>query len=279
MPKNKRVFVEGKFGQIHLRISEPAAPKHPPLICLHMFPQSGRNFSKLLEAFSDDRIVIAPDFPGYGESDGPETPVGAEDYAASVWDVVDALGLAAPGQPIDLFGIHAGAKLGVEAACQRPEQVGRLVLSSAAVLSQRKVDELRKSMAHIPLDKKGTRFKTWWAILVRNQDHPSELEMSATALSEILRGGEQYHWGHMSVFTYNDRFAKALDQLDHRILLLNPNDGFHELTPRSLEFIRNGELLNRPDWSLNFVQNKTDELVPVLREFLARDLSPLTQAA
>ncbi|HEY6581870.1 MAG TPA: alpha/beta fold hydrolase, partial [Rubrobacter sp.] len=43
-----------------------------PLVLLHAFPLNGRMFELQMKAFSGDRRVVAPDYPGFGRS--PRTP-------------------------------------------------------------------------------------------------------------------------------------------------------------------------------------------------------------
>lgn len=94
MAEPKRHFIDGEHGQIHLRMAAPENPTQPPLDCLHMSPKSGRQFETFMRAASNDRIVVASDYPGYGESAPPpaEPHVSIADYARSVWRVADALG-------------------------------------------------------------------------------------------------------------------------------------------------------------------------------------------
>lgn len=270
MPKIERSFVDGAHGQIHLRMAGSDQPSQPPLLCMHMFPQSGRNFVEFLETASQDRIVIAPDFPGYGESDPPKQPIEAHDYAATIWQVADALGLTNNYGQLDFFGVHAGAKLAVEAACQRPSDVRKIILSSAAILESNELEDLRQALLHIPLDEEGTRFRDLWDMLIRSKDKDTSLEMCATALAEMLRGGEGYGWGHKAVFDYNGQFAQRLSLLTHPILLLNPNDGLHDKTPRSLEYIQDAELINLPDWGLNYIEAHAGEVTSMVESFLDR---------
>lgn len=270
MPKIKRSFVDGTYGQIHLRMAQPEKPLQPPLLCMHMFPQSGRNFVEFLQAASQDRMVIAPDFPGYGESAPPKKPIEADDYAATIWQVVDALGVIDSDSQVDFLGVHAGAKLAVEAACQRPSDVRKIILSSAAILETSELKGLREALSYIPLDEEGTRFRDLWKMLIRSRDKDTSLEMCATALAEILRGGEGYGWGHKAVFDYNDQFAERLSLLTHPTLLLNPNDGLHDKTPRSLEYIQDAELINLPDWGLNYIEAHAGEVASMVQSFLDR---------
>ncbi|MEO0575428.1 MAG: alpha/beta hydrolase [Pseudomonadota bacterium] len=265
----QRQFVNGRYGQMHVRVSQAQKTQDRPLVCLHMFPQSSRSLSAFIAEMATDRMVIAPDFPGYGESDKPTSPIAASDYAASIWDVVDALELHAHDRTIDLFGIHAGAKLAAEFARQRPEAINRIALSSAAVLTEEEVSHIRTSLASIPLDVSGTRFQSIWNMLLRNRGNGVTLEMLATTLSEILRGGEQYDWGSRAVFDYNAEFANTLSTLTHPVCLMNPGDDLYAMTPRSMAFLQNGHLCDRPQWGQGFLETKPDEVAAYVRGFLS----------
>ncbi len=268
MAKLIRHFVDGRYGQVHLRIAQPKHPTKRPLVCLHMFPQSGRGFETLMPLLAKDRVVIAPDFPGYGESDGPDRQITAEDYAACIWEVVDDLALAGDSDTIDLFGIHAGAKLAVEATHQQPARVENLILCSAALLTDEEIEAYWQSLDKIPLDENGKRFREFWRMQSKYAGSSVQLEMVATAFSEMLRGGENYHWGHAAIFDYNKRFASRLSELSHPILLLNPGDDLYEMTPRTLPFIKNGKMLDRRDWEPGFLQVNASELARDIGDFL-----------
>src|SRR3954464_5845538 len=50
-----------------------AGPKDGPVILLlHGFPTSSHMFRNLIPALADRYRVIAPDYPGYGQSDAPD---------------------------------------------------------------------------------------------------------------------------------------------------------------------------------------------------------------
>lgn len=249
-----RSFVDGRYGQMHLRTCGPRDADTRPLVCLHMFPQSGRNFEHLLPELGKRRLAIAPDFPGYGESAPPPQPITAQDYAAAIWDVIDQLALTARHGKVDLFGIHAGAKLAVAVASQRPEHIGNIVLSSAAVLTEAELETLKGVFTPIPLDEEGTRFLHLWGLLNNNRSPETTLEMQAISLAEMLRGGEAYEWGHHAVFEYNREFPEAIASLPHHISLLNPGDDLYKMTPRTMGYIRNGELYDHPEWHHGFME-------------------------
>ena len=80
----KRRFADGPYGPLHFRIAEPLEVLHPPLMCLHSSPNSGRIYEQVLAQLGGDRIVVAPDTPGFGDSEAPPEPVEIEDYARTI---------------------------------------------------------------------------------------------------------------------------------------------------------------------------------------------------
>jgi pimeloyl-ACP methyl ester carboxylesterase len=74
--------------------------------------------------------VLAPEWPGYGESTGEEALEDMLDFALHGWDVVEALGLRRP----HLIGHSMGGMIAAEMACLAPQGLDRLVLASAAGL-------------------------------------------------------------------------------------------------------------------------------------------------
>ncbi len=97
-----------------------------PLVLLHAFPLNGRMFEHQLAAFSGERRVVAPDFPGFGRS--PRTPAQPDVryYAEGVRNLLDRLGL----ERVVLGGVSMGGY--VAFACMRlfPERVSALVLAN-----------------------------------------------------------------------------------------------------------------------------------------------------
>jgi pimeloyl-ACP methyl ester carboxylesterase len=74
-----------------------AGPKNAPtLLLLHGFPSSSRMFEPLFARLSDRYHLIAPDYPGFGHSDWPNTKQFnyTFDHIASVMaDFTQAMGL------------------------------------------------------------------------------------------------------------------------------------------------------------------------------------------
>lgn len=271
----RRQFVDGPYGQIHVRTCGPVSAKNRPIVFLHMFPQSGRNYETLLPYVGHDRLAVAPDFPGHGESAVPPEPILADDYASSIWTAIDALGLFETHAAIDLFGIHAGAKLAVALAHQRPQSVHRIMLCAAAVFHKEELEKMQALYKPVALDEAGTRFTFLWDLLLKNRAEGVTLDMAAIGLAEMLRAGEAYEWGHHAVFDYNAVFPDHLKALEHEIALLNPGDDLREYTPRSAAYLQNGQLFERPEWTHGFMDLSAEPFAKQITCFMDGGLPAL----
>lgn len=50
---------------------EAGAPNNPTILLLHGFPTSSHMFRNLIPALADSFHLVAPDYPGYGNSSMP----------------------------------------------------------------------------------------------------------------------------------------------------------------------------------------------------------------
>lgn len=266
MVKSRRIYLNGTYGQIHVRISEPENPTERPLYCAHQSPKCGAEFDAFMEKAATDRVVVAPDYPGYGMSDHPQSEAEATipTYAESFWQVADQL----DHHRIDIFGNHTGGKVAVEMACQYPDRVGSIVMVSAAVLTDEERSAFSEFFQPVPLDEAGTRFKIMWERIIERRGPGVTLEMLAKSFAMNLTGGEAYEWGHHAAFAYGAPFDEALKRLPHRITILNPKDDLTESTRRAEGMIRNGEIVELPDWGYNFMDVWPEKTAALVRASL-----------
>jgi pimeloyl-ACP methyl ester carboxylesterase len=100
-----------------------------PVVFLHGAAGLLRD-NPFLDALARRYHVVAPEWPGYGESTGEELLEDMLDFALHGWDLVDGLGLRQP----HLVGHSMGGMIAAEMACLAPREVGRLALVSPAGL-------------------------------------------------------------------------------------------------------------------------------------------------
>jgi pimeloyl-ACP methyl ester carboxylesterase len=109
---------------------EAGAPDAPTIVLLHGFPTSSHMYRNLIPALSARFHVIAPDYPGFGQSDAP-TP---EAYAYSfdhLASTMDAFLGAVGARHYVLYLQDYGGPVGLRIAAAHPERVDGLVIQNA----------------------------------------------------------------------------------------------------------------------------------------------------
>jgi len=100
------------------------------LVLLHGFPSSSHMFRNLMAQLEDRFHLIAPDYPGFGNSDAPapESFVYTFDHLSEIIEkLLVSLG-------IDRFGLFIqdyGAPVGLRIACRHPEWIDALICQNA----------------------------------------------------------------------------------------------------------------------------------------------------
>jgi pimeloyl-ACP methyl ester carboxylesterase len=101
-------------------------PSNPALVLLHGFPSSARTFREIIPVLADTVHVIAPDLPGYGQSDVlPTASFSAMSDAIS--EMLDKYSIG----PRYIYLHDYGAPVGLEIAMNAPELVCGLIIQNA----------------------------------------------------------------------------------------------------------------------------------------------------
>ncbi|WP_315787651.1 alpha/beta hydrolase [Fischerella sp. JS2] len=108
---------------------EAGAPNNPTILLLHGFPTSSHMFRNLIVALADRFHLIAPDYPGFGNSSMPK--VDEFDYTfdrlAEVMEkFTEAVGLS----KYSLYVMDYGAPIGFRLATKHPERVEALIVQN-----------------------------------------------------------------------------------------------------------------------------------------------------
>ena len=105
-----------------------AGPKDAPtILLLHGFPTSSHMFRDLIPALSDQFHLVAPDYPGFGNSSMPtvdEFDYTFDNLARVMEGFIDKLGLT----KYSLYVMDYGAPVGYRLAVKHPERVQALVV-------------------------------------------------------------------------------------------------------------------------------------------------------
>jgi len=126
------------FDEIWLKVSGlrvrclTAGTSGPAVILLHgsAFDAAGVSFASAISALATGCRVLAPDLPGFGESDPMPEGWGFADYSAFLSPLLTELGL----RRASLVGLSMGGGIALGFALEAPERVERLVLIDSACL-------------------------------------------------------------------------------------------------------------------------------------------------
>jgi pimeloyl-ACP methyl ester carboxylesterase len=113
-------------GGTELAVVTAGDPSNPALLLLHGFPSSARTFREIIPVLADTVHVIAPDLPGFGQSDVlPSASFSALSDAIS--EVLDRYSIG----PRYVYLHDFGAPVGIEIAMNAPELVSGLIIQNA----------------------------------------------------------------------------------------------------------------------------------------------------
>jgi pimeloyl-ACP methyl ester carboxylesterase len=105
---------------------ESGPSEAPKLLLLHGFPSAGHMFRDLIPQLADRLHVIAPDLPGFGQSDMPNRDTFTYTFDA-LTDVIEAFTGAVGFDRYALYVFDYGAPVGFRLAVRRPERVAAIV--------------------------------------------------------------------------------------------------------------------------------------------------------
>jgi pimeloyl-ACP methyl ester carboxylesterase len=109
---------------------EAGAPGKPKIVLLHGFPSSSHQYRDLIRSLSDRFHVIAPDYPGFGNSDTPDPAKYA--YTFDNFAAVTEKFLAAKG--FDRYGLYVqdyGGPVGFRIVGRHPEALEWLIVQNS----------------------------------------------------------------------------------------------------------------------------------------------------
>ena len=101
----------------------------PAILLLHGFPTSSHMYRNLIPALADKYHVIAPDYPGFGQSAMPDRA--SFDYTFDNYaKIIDALTEKLKLERYALYVMDYGAPVGFRLAAKHPERVSALIVQN-----------------------------------------------------------------------------------------------------------------------------------------------------
>jgi pimeloyl-ACP methyl ester carboxylesterase len=122
----KTVSVKG----LNIFYREAGPANAPVVLLLHGFPSSSRMFDTLMPLLADRFHLVAPDYPGFGNSDAPAP----EKFTYTFDAITDVIGAFTEALHLDRYALYVqdyGGPVGYRLAVAHPERVTALVVQNA----------------------------------------------------------------------------------------------------------------------------------------------------
>ena len=142
---------------IHIHVRVMGVGDRPPLLLVHGFMTSSYSWRYVFEALAERYTVYAPDLPGAGRSDKPDTSYHPDRLAEAIGAIVDALGIR--GAPV--IGNSLGGYLCMRLALRDPGAMSRLVNLHSPGLSTARNWALKAALRLTPFAASAVRKLVW----------------------------------------------------------------------------------------------------------------------
>lgn len=266
-------YVDAPTGQVHMQVAMPSVDTgKTPFVIFHPNPYSGVYFSYLLEELGADRVAIAPDTPGYGNSTKPSQPQTMTELGETMAAALENIGYGAGGKgKVDVSGYHTGAYIATELAATRPDLVRRVVLIGVPFwqgeeLERQSVELMKPKL----VDEEGTILADKWKFAVSGRNPNIPLERAYDLFIESLQSGSDVWWAYNAVLGFPA--AERFESLTQPVLLLNTHGGLREETRAVLPHLKDGRIVEESGLTHGIFDVGAPVLGGHLRAFLDANL-------
>lgn len=120
---------------INIFYREAAQPDKPTLVLFHGFPSAGHMFRDLIPMLAEDFHMIAPDYPGFGQSDAPDRT----EFSYTFDHIADIMEKFLDQTGVDRFYMYVfdyGAPIGFRIAVKHPERIMGIISQNGNVYQE-----------------------------------------------------------------------------------------------------------------------------------------------
>lgn len=124
--KHPTLFKTIEIDGITIAYREAGSPDNPTIVLLHGFPSSSHQYRKVLSELSDNFHLIAPDYPGFGNSDFPSE----SEYSYTFDNIAKTINAFLVKKKISTYALMMqdyGAPIGFRIATAHPERVTGII--------------------------------------------------------------------------------------------------------------------------------------------------------
>jgi len=247
--------------QLHYRVAGDAA--NPALVLLHQSPSSSAMWEPILPGLARrGYLALAPDLIGHGASDAPRVKPTLLEYAAGVWQVLDALHV----QRSYLVGHHSGASIALVMANEQAARIRALALWGVPLMTAERQARLG---GEGPPD--WSRADAWlgerWARRRVASGPAWTPEIGRRSMLELLQAGPDSQWLHNAVADTPVETYLAWTR-QPVLTICGELDTLYAESEQAAHMAPHGRFVPIPAASLDVVDQAGDALVDIVDGFL-----------
>lgn len=118
-----------KIDGLQVFYREAGDPKKPTILMLHGFPSSSSQYRDMIPLLSDRYHVVAPDYPGFGNSAQPDRAVYRYTFE-KLYDTVNSFTKALGIERFVLYGQDYGVPIGLRFALHQPDRIVAIIIQN-----------------------------------------------------------------------------------------------------------------------------------------------------
>ncbi len=258
-----KTYLDTPHGQLHARRAGAADLTSTPLFLLHPSPNTSRAYEELVPILGQNRLAVAMDTPGFGDSFRPTRQPSISDYARWLAEGPTALGF----EQFDILGQFTGAATAVEMAIQFPTRVRRVILAGPPLFTpEQQAGFVRDAWPARPtLD--GSHLTKEWGKIVTRRPPSASLAAELDLLVDYYRGGANAIWGEEAVAVYP--LAQKLPQVTQPTLVIKP-EAIHGDAAGAYALLKHGTLAEIAMSGYAIMRAGAQQVADIINSFLDR---------
>ena len=124
-----------KIDDIEIFYRESGNPEKPNILLLHGFPSSSFMFRELIPKLSDDYHLIAPDYPGFGQTKSPKRSSFSYTFE-NISNIIDKFTEKICLKKYSIYVFDYGAPIGFRLALKHPEKIESIITQNGNVYEE-----------------------------------------------------------------------------------------------------------------------------------------------
>ena len=255
-----RGYINANHGQLHYRSN--LHRDGTPLLLLHQSPSDSRMYDALMRELDNQYWMIAPDNPGFGNSDPLPGGFDLPGCARAIRDLLDALEIPTT----HVFGHHTGATIAVQFTHDYPGRVAKLALCGPTLLSPEFKAALPARAAPFAPEADGSHLVSMWQRM-SSKEKSAEPALILREVMSAFASGENYSQAYSAVT--DQAFEAQLTALEHAVLVFcGTEDILYDQLEATYRCLRNGQRAEIEGAGSFICDRRPGEVAGLLGEFL-----------